>query len=74
MVCPYCSRAMRKGYFIDREAPIQWIPEGSKPSIWKTGIADGAVTLGSGSYWKNYRADAYYCSVCKVVIAPAGNE
>jgi len=74
MKCPACQREMRKGYFIDREAPIQWIPEGSKPSIWKTGIAEGAVTLGSGSYWKNYRATAYYCPTCKVVIAPVKED
>ena len=33
MKCPYCEREMKKGYFIDREAPIQWIPEGSKPGL-----------------------------------------
>ena len=33
MKCPACQREMQKGYFIDRECPIQWIPEGSKPSL-----------------------------------------
>ena len=70
MKCPACQREMRKGYFIDREAPIQWIPEGSKPSIWKTGTAEGAVTLGDGSYWKNYKAEAFYCPSCRFVITP----
>lgn len=70
MKCPACQREMRKGYFIDREAPIQWIPEDSKPSVWKTGMADGAVALGGGSYWKNYKADAYYCSSCRFVVVP----
>ena len=70
MKCPACQREMRKGYFIDREAPIQWIPEGSKPSIWKTDVADGAVVLGGGSYWKNYRADAFYCHTCRFVVTP----
>ncbi len=69
MKCPVCQKEMRKGYFIDREAPIQWIPEGAKPSIWKTGVADGAVVLGDGSIWKNYRATAYYCAGCKMVVA-----
>lgn len=70
MKCPCCEMEMRKGYFIDRESPVQWIPEGSKPALFKTGVAEGAVVLGGGSYWKNYRADAYYCQACKVIIVP----
>ena len=74
MKCPACQRQMRKGYFIDREAPIQWIPEGSMPPLFKTEVAEGAIALGSGSYWKNYKADAFYCSFCRFVVVPAGNE
>ena len=70
MNCPICNREMKKGYFHAGSQPIQWIPETAKPSIWKTGVAEGAVVLGSGSYWKTYKADAFYCSVCKIVIAP----
>ncbi len=73
MNCPRCEKVMKSGYFIDREAPIQWIPDGSKPSLWKTGVADGAVVLGGGSYWKNYRAAAFYCPYCKMVVAPVSN-
>ena len=71
MKYPYCEREMRKGYLIDREAPVQWIPENEKPSLFKGTLAEGAVQLGSGSYWKNYKADAYYCPVCKTVIIPS---
>ena len=71
MKCPYCSLEMRKGYLIDREAPIQWIPEGEKPPLFKGSLANGAVQLGSGSYWKNYRAEAHICPSCKNVIIPA---
>ncbi len=74
MNCPYCQKAMKSGYFIHRDQPIQWIPEGAKPSVWKTGVADGAVVLGSGSYWKSYRANAWYCPRCKTVIAPENAE
>ncbi len=74
MKCPNCQKEMRKGYFIDGGQPIQWIPEGTKPSIWKTGVAEGAVVLGDGSYWKNYRATAYYCAQCKMVVAPVQAE
>ena len=70
MKCPHCQREMRKGYLIDREAPVQWIPEGEKPPLFKCTLADGAVPLGGGSYWKNFKADAYYCAICKTVIIP----
>ena len=70
MKCPKCEREMRKGYLIDRECPVQWIPEDSKPSIWKTGVAEDAVVLSDDFSWRGYRADAFYCSACKFVIAP----
>ena len=70
MKCPNCEREMRKGYLKNTDQPVQWIPENSKPSIWKTGVADGAVVLSEESFWKGYRADAYYCANCKMVIVP----
>lgn len=70
MNCPYCVKEMRKGFVRNADQPIQWIPESSKPSIWKTGIAEGAVVLGEESFWKGYCADAYYCPQCKFVIIP----
>lgn len=70
MKCPYCGREMRKGYFHASDQPIQWIPEGTKPSIWKMGVAEGAVQMGDESFWKGYRADAFYCAACKTVIIP----
>ena len=74
MKCPCCEREMRKGYLIDREAPVQWIPENEKPPLFKGTLADGAVRLGGGSYWQNFKADAYYCAACKFVIAPVSPQ
>jgi len=74
MKCPYCEREMKKGYFIDREAPIQWIPEGSKPGLFKGSLAEGAVQLGGGSFWKNYSATAWYCPACKIVTVPVETD
>ena len=70
MKCPCCEREMRKGYLRNTDQPVQWIPEDKKPSIWKTGVADSAVVLSGESSWKGYRADACYCSHCKMVIIP----
>lgn len=74
MKCPYCEREMRKGYFIDREAPVQWIPEGVNPPLFKGTLADGAVPVGSGSYWKNYTADAFYCRSCGMILLPIHSD
>ncbi len=71
MKCPCCEKTMEKGYFSNSTQPIQWIPEERKPSVWKAGVAEGAVVLSKGGYWTGYRANAYYCSACKLVIAPA---
>ena len=70
MKCPRCAGEMRRGYFADGESPVQWIPENSKPALFKAGVAEGAVVLGDGSYWKGYRTDAHYCGTCKIVIIP----
>lgn len=74
MKCPRCAREMRKGYLHNTNQPVQWIPEGSKPSIFKTGVADGAVVLGENSFWTGYRADAWYCPACKMIIIPTGEQ
>lgn len=70
MKCPYCGKEMREGYFQSGAQPIQWIPKDSKPSIWKTGVAKGAVVMGEGSLMKSYQAEAFCCSSCKIVIVP----
>lgn len=70
MKCPYCSHEMRLGYLNNATQPIDWIPEGEKPSIWKAKHAPKGVPIkGSGSYWKGFQAVAYYCVGCRVVIA-----
>ena len=70
MKCPYCEREMAKGYQYDGGKPVQWIPAASKPSALKGSVANGAVPLGDGSVWKGYRAEAFYCAACKMVILP----
>ena len=70
MKCPRCEREMQKGYFRNADQPVQWIPEDTKPSIWKTGVAENAVVLGEESFWKGYRATAHYCPTCRFVIVP----
>ena len=70
MKCPRCEREMQKGYFRNANQSVQWIPETSKPSIWKSGVAKGAIELGDCSFSRGYWVDAHYCPACRFVIVP----
>ena len=85
MNCPYCLKEMRCGYFFNDRSPIQWIPDDKKPSKINFTVADGAVSLcgkveplleaswktSLKSIIKGYKAQAYYCDECRIVIAKA---
>ena len=70
MKCPYCGAEMKKGYFQNNDQPVQWISEGQKPSPWRGQLAKGSIPLGEGSWLKGYRAKAFCCIPCQIVIAP----
>ena len=72
MKCPYCSKEMERGYIYNDTAPLEWIPKGKKPSIFKfKSSADGVKLTNEFSVFKvsGYSAEAYYCNSCHVVIA-----
>ena len=70
MKCPYCRQEMRLGYLQNSTQPVQWIPKGGKPSMWKGQPAQCGVPFGGGNcIWKGYTAEAHYCATCGVVIA-----
>ena len=75
MECPYCKKEMKQGYLHNRRQPVQWIPEDSSPSALAFKAAKGSVSLrhkptsGIGGY----RAEAYYCADCRVVLAKTEN-
>ena len=71
MKCPYCEQEMRSGYVHNQGQPVQWIPDGVRASVWRGGLANGAVQLGEDSFWFDSKADAFYCPSCEVVIIPA---
>ncbi len=74
MKCPKCDRVMGSGYVFNGIQPIQWIPENRKPSGWRGGVAEDAVALPGGSFWNGYRAEAFYCYSCKMVILPVQTD
>ena len=76
MKCPYCQKEMQPGYIPNGGQPVQWIPGGEKPSVLSFSIAERGVPL--CNQFKplkanGYKAEAHYCSNCKVIIAPTKN-
>ena len=73
MKCPYCGKEIQAGYIPNGGQPVQWIPDGKKPSIFSFSVAEEGISL-VNQYkpvkTNGYKADAHYCSNCKVVIAP----
>ena len=76
MKCPYCQEEMQLGYIPNGGQPVQWIPNGERPSVLFFSIAEQGVPL--INQFKplkanGYKAEAHYCSNCKVIIAPTKN-
>ena len=76
MKCPYCQEEMQLGYIPNGGQPVQWIPNGERPSVLSFSIAEQGVPL--INQFKplkanGYKAEAHYCSNCKVIIAPTKN-
>lgn len=69
-VCPYCEREMELGYFKNFTNPVQWIPYHKKPPLFRSQVVKGAVSAGIGNFFIGYKATAYYCRNCRVVIVP----
>ena len=72
MKCPYCSREMTSGYIYNANQPLQWIPEGKKPSWLSYTATDYGVKLNNNfSMFKmgGYTAEAFYCDACHIVLA-----
>ena len=77
MKCPYCQEEMQLGYIPNGGQPVQWIPNGERPSVLSFSIAEQGVPL--INQFKplkanGYKAEAHYCSNCKVIIAPTKNR
>ncbi len=70
MKCPYCNQDMQAGSFRSPEMPVRWFPDGGKHSL----LIKHAIPLGIGSFWKGYRAKAYYCPDCQIILTPVAPE
>jgi len=71
MNCPVCKMEMQKGFFADKQVPVQWIPEGGKYPTFKGGKAKDSIVFGDGAlFWGGYKAEAWYCPCCRMAIVP----
>ena len=70
MKCPYCDKDMSEGYLYSESQPNQWLPAKKKPSIWRWTVATDGVELNNKQGITGFKATAYYCNDCHIVIAP----
>ena len=73
MKCPYCGTEMQAGYIPNGSQPVQWIPEGERPSLISFSVAEQGVPLiNQFKLFKanGYKAAAHYCAKCRIIIAP----
>lgn len=74
MKCPYCGEEMSVGYIYNGNQPLQWLPDGVMPSRVNWIATDRGVSLKNNfKLFKEggYKAEAFYCYGCHIVIAPA---
>ena len=69
MKCPYCSKEMAEGCLHNGKQPVQWMPQGKKPSMFAFSSADSGIELNNKFSMSGYSAEAYYCDSCHIVIA-----
>ena len=72
MNCPYCQNEMPFGYIPSWSQPVQWLPDGKRPSMFAFTLAKSGIPLiNQYNLLKahGYKAKAYYCQKCKIVLA-----
>lgn len=73
MKCPCCGKEMYAGYIHNGNQPVQWIPNGKKPSAFSFSTsAEGVSLINKFEPFKSngYVAEAHYCATCNLVVAP----
>ena len=73
MKCPYCKKEMASGYIPNGQQPVQWLPDGEKPSFFSFSTSEKGIALNnkfSPLKANGYKAIAYCCIGCGIVLAP----
>jgi len=45
MNCPYCQNEMPLGYIPSWSQPVQWLPDGKRPSMFAFTLAKSGIPL-----------------------------
>ena len=70
MKCPYCQKEMQLGYIPSYKSPVEWLPKGSKPSPIAYRYSKNGVPLyNEHSLRFGFKAEAYHCDKCNIVLA-----
>lgn len=70
MNCPYCQAEMKLGYLHNGRQPIEWVPKDHKATGWADQLSGHGIPFQNNkSFWSGYRAPAFYCPTCRIVIA-----
>ena len=72
MNCPKCGRPMQDGYIYSWAQPVQWAPDGVKPSFMMAKVMRGGVLLREKRHGmiNRHQAEAYHCPDFRLVVAP----
>ena len=57
MRCPYCQKEMQRGYIPNGSQPVQWIPDGERPSVLSFSVTEQGVSL--VNQFKPLKANGY---------------
>ena len=77
MICPYCDIDMKKGQIESDESYVRWQPVSRKRGYFRNSLRrdyEDTIYFGEGSWAKGGRAEAHYCSSCKIMMIPNGRE
>lgn len=74
-ICPYCNCEMQEGYLPGESAPVYWLPKETGDTVFRFHVPDAGIELEKVQTGKflniRYKASAYYCKKCRIVIAKA---
>ncbi len=75
MRCPFCQDEMKSGYMHNGRQPLEWVPADKKPTAFADRYSpDGVPLINDRRFWSGYRAEAFYCPACHIVIAREGHK
>lgn len=74
MICPYCKKEMKEGYFFVGLQPVYWIPK-EEDHTWLINHATGnKVLLAKYNPLKVHKIKVFRCPHCQIEIIDEKNK